>query len=115
MLLTSAVPGPSFRDRFWAGFGRKQSADGPKTGPKLLGPNARALLDRFLVRSHQVCVPNSSNIGLGRPVLNNQKLCLFGVAADGLGPGAVLNNQKYAVMVCLFGVAADGEVQSNKK
>ncbi len=27
------VLGPGFRSRFWAGAGRKPSADGPKTGP----------------------------------------------------------------------------------
>jgi hypothetical protein len=46
------VPGPGFQGRFWGGFGRKPSANGPKTGPKLPGTSARAVLNRFLVRSH---------------------------------------------------------------
>jgi hypothetical protein len=39
------VPGPGFRGRFWAGFGRKPIANGPnrpKTGPEsqVRGPEA---------------------------------------------------------------------------
>ncbi len=52
------VHGPGFRGRFWAGFDRKPSANGPKSGPKLLGPKARAVRDQILVRSHLVCCEN---------------------------------------------------------
>ncbi len=35
-----------------AGFGRKLSASGPETGPKLPGSKAQAVWDCFLVCSH---------------------------------------------------------------
>ena len=37
------VPGPGFRGQFWVGFGRKLTANGPKTGPKSLVPTARQI------------------------------------------------------------------------
>ncbi len=43
------VPGPGFRVQFWTCFGRKPDASGPKTGPKLPGPKARVIWDRFWV------------------------------------------------------------------
>ncbi len=40
----------SSSDKFGVEFGFKCAADGPTTGPKLPGPKARVVLDRFLVR-----------------------------------------------------------------
>ncbi len=42
------VPGPGFLGRFCTGSGRKADANGPKTGPKVPGPSARAVWDCVL-------------------------------------------------------------------
>ncbi len=43
------VSGLGFRGRFWAGCGRKPSANRPETDPKLPGPEALAIWDRRFV------------------------------------------------------------------
>ncbi len=40
-------PGRAFRGRFWSALSCRPNTNGPKTGPKLLGPKGRAVWDRF--------------------------------------------------------------------
>jgi hypothetical protein len=68
------VHGPGFRDRFWVGFGCKPGGSGPKSGSKLPGPSARAVWDRFLVRSHQACGQNRPKTGPRNPVQGPEAL-----------------------------------------
>jgi hypothetical protein len=44
--------------RFGAGNGRKASANGPRSGPKLPGPSARAIGTPILIRAHYRCLRN---------------------------------------------------------
>ncbi len=46
-LIVLPVPGPGFQGRFWAGFGRIASVNGPTCGPNLSGLSAGAAWDRF--------------------------------------------------------------------
>ncbi len=49
--------------RFGAEFGRKCNADGPKTGPKLPGPWARAVWGRFFIRPQYTYGQNRPQTG----------------------------------------------------
>ncbi len=58
------VPGPGYWDRFWASFGPRPCANGPKLDPKLPLPKARAHRDRF-ARSDKACGPTWPRTGPG--------------------------------------------------
>ncbi len=45
---TREMTSKSYSGRYGADFGRKHTAGGPKTGPKLPGPKARGVSDRFM-------------------------------------------------------------------
>ena len=84
----SIVPG--FRVRFWAGAGRRPNANGPKSGPKLPWPKARAVWDLMLVRSHQVFCRNlpKTNPGRGKlqigPSVHRAGTVFVGLSTPGL-------------------------------
>ncbi len=61
------VPGPGFRCRFWAGFGRKASASGPKSGSKLpaLWPDQFGI--GFWSVHNSFPAKDGPNAGPGRP------------------------------------------------
>jgi hypothetical protein len=54
---------PGCCGRFWADLGREPTVDGPETGPKLSGPSARTIWDRFCARSPQVYGQNPPKTG----------------------------------------------------
>ena len=68
------VPGPGFRGRFGTNFGRKPTENESKAGPKRPGPSARAVWDRFLVRSHSACGQHRPKTGPGSPVRGPEAL-----------------------------------------
>ncbi len=64
------VPGLGIRGRLLAGFGRNANPNGPKSGPTW--PSARAISERILVRSHELCGQSRPETGPeARP--NDQK------------------------------------------
>ncbi len=71
------VPRSGFRARFRAGVGQKPSEKGLKSGPRSPRPEARAVWDWMLVRSHWA---------------SNQSLPKVGPACPARGPEALVSN-----------------------